>query len=850
MTRSSVKVVERVARALISIAGMGTILAVGMICLFLVWVVAPLFFPAKVSAAHSQARDPLPEGTQSARLEVDEYRRIAVTLESNGTLESRRLDTGAVLELTQPFGSNPPTAMAFAHGAALFGFDDGSLRFGRIGFEPRILEADSIPAEQRALSRGALIEFEHGLLERTPTDQFRLQRMRFELQAPMTSTHSARVALVDHTSTETQHRIAVFYADGTLALYGVDEKTNLVTGETTRTLNEGRVPYKPLPDRDRPEHLVLASGGSSLYLIWRDGLAQRFDTRDYENVKLAEIVDLVPEASASVTVVTTLLGETSLAIGDSTGRVCVWFPTKPADASTSDKQVLTRVHVLEGAQTAVTAIRPSERTRMLAVGHADGEVDVFYATSARRIANSHIESNESVQAIALAPKEDALVALTRNHVWSADFDAGHPEAGIAGMFTPVWYEGYALPQHVWQSSGGSDEAEPKLGMLPLIFGTLKATFYSLLFGVPLALLAAIYSSEFLNPRLRVPIKSGIEMMASLPSVVLGFFAAIIFAPFVQAFVPTVIAAFFAIPLSLLLGAHLWQLIPARLALRWGDLQRFGFIALCLPLGVLLAIAAAPLLEQGLFAGDFKQWLNGGPGGALGGWWFLLLPLAAALVVFLMNRSVVPKLCAISVSWDRAACARADLGLFAAGAIASVLLALLCASALSALGFDARGSLVGTFVQRNALIVGFVMGFAIIPIIYTLAEDALASVPAHLRLASLGCGATPWQTAVRVIIPTAMSGLFSALMIGLGRAVGETMIVLMAAGNTAIMDMNVFSGFRTLSANIATELPEAVKNSTHYRLLFFAALTLFAITFLVNTLAEVVRQRFRKRAFML
>jgi phosphate transport system permease protein len=150
------------------------------------------------------------------------------------------------------------------------------------------------------------------------------------------------------------------------------------------------------------------------------------------------------------------------------------------------------------------------------------------------------------------------------------------------------------------------------------------------------------------------------------------------------------------------------------------------------------------------------------------------------------------------------------------------------------------------VQRNALVVGFVMGFAIIPIVYTIAEDALAAVPDHLRAASLGAGATTWQTTVRVVVPTAMSGLFSAVMIGFGRAVGETMIVLMAAGNTPVMDWNVFNGFRTLSANIAVELPEAVQGSTHYRMLFLAALVLFAITFVLNTLAETVRLRYRKR----
>ena len=101
-----------------------------------------------------------------------------------------------------------------------------------------------------------------------------------------------------------------------------------------------------------------------------------------------------------------------------------------------------------------------------------------------------------------------------------------------------------------------------------------------------------------------------------------------------------------------------------------------------------------------------------------------------------------------------------------------------------------------------------------------------------------------------IVPTAMSGLFSAIMIGLGRAVGETMIVLMAGGNTPVTDWNLFNGFRTLSANIAVELPEAVRDSTHFRTLFLAALTLFLLTFVVNTAAELVRLRFRRRALQL
>lgn len=150
-----------------------------------------------------------------------------------------------------------------------------------------------------------------------------------------------------------------------------------------------------------------------------------------------------------------------------------------------------------------------------------------------------------------------------------------------------------------------------------------------------------------------------------------------------------------------------------------------------------------------------------------------------------------------------------------------------------------------YEQRNSLVVGIAMGFAVTPTIFSIAEDAIFSVPKALTSGSLALGATPWQTLIGVVLLTASPGIFSAVMIGLGRAVGETMIVLMATGNTAVMDFSVFSGFRTLSANIGVEMPEAGVGETHYRLLFLSALVLFAFTFLVNTMAELVRQRLRE-----
>jgi phosphate transport system permease protein len=267
-------------------------------------------------------------------------------------------------------------------------------------------------------------------------------------------------------------------------------------------------------------------------------------------------------------------------------------------------------------------------------------------------------------------------------------------------------------------------------------------------------------------------------------------------------------------------------------------------------------------------GDVRGWLDSrigndvGGWGALGatpGWLFLLWPIVGIALTLLYNLSIRPRLQFLR-TLDRTATGVVELVRFVVVVLVSVLLAWALGALLSMAGFDLRepippdsffqGGLIGQYIQRNTLIIGIIMGFAIIPIIYTVSEDALSSVPNTLRSAALGAGATPWQTAIRIVLPVAVSGIFSACMIGFGRAAGETMIVLMAGGNTATLDPSIFTGIRPLSANIATELPEAPVGSTHYRVLFLSAMLLFVLTFILNTLAEIIRQRFRKRAYQL
>jgi phosphate transport system permease protein len=323
----------------------------------------------------------------------------------------------------------------------------------------------------------------------------------------------------------------------------------------------------------------------------------------------------------------------------------------------------------------------------------------------------------------------------------------------------------------------------------------------------------------------------------------------VLAPIIERALPAIIVGMVTVPLALLLGAFLWQLLPKAGRARLGA-WRFAGMCLALPLGVWVAELLARPVERWLFAGDLMAWLAGRVGDGTGGWMLLLVPLSGLATAWLIASRVNPALRGPSRLWSAARAAWVELAKFALATVFALSAAWLASLALSAAGLDPRGAYVGQYEQLNALVVGCVMGFAIIPIIYTLAEDALSTVPQHLRSASLGAGATLWQTATRIVIPTAMSGLFSAVMVGVGRAVGETMIVLMAAGNTPVLDWNIFNGFRTLSGNIAEELPEAVKDSTHYRTLFLAALVLFALTFILNTVAEQVRQRFRKRAYQM
>jgi phosphate transport system permease protein len=840
-TRWGVRALDVVSRWVITVGGIGTVAAVSTVFLLLLWVVFPLLLPAKTGNPGRMAAD---GASRALRIGVDDYHSIAWVLRDDGTIVARAFDTGAQLEARRLFPGKTITAAAFAAGgtSVAFGFDDGTVALGHIGFATTFLDQATAPAELQRLAAGARTVAGQAIAQRISPAQLRLQRLDVSFDEPAPGVSTAAVRLLDRSGSGAEGAYAELHADGGFQLVRLARRENMLTGEVVTSRIPTVLPAAQIPGKALPSWLLLSDSADSVLLAWPDGSTVRYLLRDQVAAPIMEQVSLLEDRSRTVTALAWLLGRTTVLAGDSSGRIGSWFPVRSTPGA---PPILERARLLEGAGRAVTALATSSRSRLLVAGFADGTVEVRHATSQKLLARVQAATGRPVDAVALAPKDDGIVALAGGSLAHWEFDPGHPESSVRSLFLPVWYEGAPGPAHVWQSSAATDDFEPKFGLLPLIFGTLKATLYSLVFGVPIALLAAIFTSEFLTPRLRGRIKPVVELMASLPSVVLGFLAALVIAPFVAGRLADVLALILVGPVTFLWGAYLWQLIPYRLTLRF-QRWRFPAMFLAIPATLLGARALGPLIERYCFAGNILRWLDGGIGGAAGGWAYLLVAPSGLAVLLLIGRYVNPCLSAAARSWPRGKCALIELGKFVGGLLAAILLAAIAGNLLAALGSDPRGPLLGTYVQRNSLVVGFVMGFAIIPIIYTIAEDALAAVPDHLRSASLASGATPWQTAWRIVIPTATSGLFSAVMIGLGRAVGETMIVLMAAGNTPILDWNVFNGFRTLSANIAVELPEAVRNSTHYRTLFLAALVLFMITFVLNTCAELVRISFRKK----
>ncbi len=546
---------------------------------------------------------------------------------------------------------------------------------------------------------------------------------------------------------------------GKLHITRLEKSGSLMEDESKMTISTSEITR---PKNEKIQDIVLSKDQKSLYVLIANNSLLYYDISDLKKPLLLQTLPIGSE-NENVSQIKLLVGGISLIVGTSSGKLSQWSPVRDGQ----NRKRLQKLREFKTLTSSIIDIVPEYRRKGFLVIDRSGSLAIYYSTSNRLLLLNKLKQTDASR-VYVSPRSNAALIETRSgKLQFHKIKNEHPEISWAALWKKNWYESYQKPEHVWQSSASSDDFEPKFGLSPLAFGTLKAAFYAMLFATPLALLGAIYAAQFMAPRLRQVVKPSIEIMEALPTVIIGFLAGLWLAPIVEGSLAAIILMLLLIPIGVIAFGYYWQKLPINIRSRIPDgWESIILVPIILLVGWIIFTLIGPGIENSFFNGSLTTWIQ------------------------------------------------QELGI--------------------------------PYSQKNAVVVGLAMGVAVIPTIFSIAEDALFAVPKHLIQGSLALGATQWQTLKQVVLLTASPGIFSAVMIGFGRAVGETMIVLMATGSTAIMDFSALLGMRTFSANIATEIPEAEVGSTHYRVLFLTALILFIFTFFFNTIAEVVRQRLRRK----
>jgi phosphate transport system permease protein len=725
---------DRSARVVVWVGGIATIFSILGIFLYLMWEVVPLFQATNGSvSADVHVQEKAGFTAEATVIGLGEYQEVAFVLSGN-QLQFIKIPEGELLSQVGETFNFPGTVQS-------------AVLIGQKGHRVSVAMQEGMAVPVTIQFRS---EFEGSIRTIVPT---------YNVGHPIrVIPDGEKLVHHAHAQQEEKQLIAAVTSVGELWLTKVEEPGDFsFSDETIVTQQQLKMPEQAIITK-----LVLDGFGKRLVAGTEQGELLEWSLRDGEETNVRRMA--VGEPGDAVTALTYLNGERTLVVGTQAGQVMTWVPMDERKARTIVP--FRKVFTFQAHVGAVQAISPSQRDKGFLTADSQGNVILHHATTGRTIMEFDGVSTET-RALRFSPKANGGAWLGADgRLRTFSIDNPHPEITFQALFFPVTYEGYEEPERIWQSSSGSDDFEPKFGMMPLIFGTLKGTIYAMILAIPLAVMGAVYTAMFMHPHLRAIVKPGIEIMAALPSVVLGFLAGLWFAPLLEKIFPAVVAGILMLPVMIGLVCLLWQILPRSFA----KLDRYGIDLLLIMVAVVVTVgmclASNAWIEAVVFGGNYKQWLTD------------------------------------------------HLGL--------------------------------VYDQRNAIVISFAMGFAVIPIIFSIAEDSLSNVPRHLVAGSLALGATKWQTLTRLVLISASPGIFSALMIGFGRAVGETMIVLMATGNTPIVDWSVFNGFRTLSANIAVEMPEAPHGGTLYRVLFLSGLILFAFTFGINTMAELIRQRLREK----
>ncbi len=730
------KVKNSLAKWMITLGGISVLFTLVLIFMYLLYVIKPIFESAKVDVT---AKFVINEEYKVLATGVDELKEVAYSITEEGKINFYQLVDGD----GHKAGEKILSQQLVADGESL-------TQLINVGQKQKLL-IDSAGNVQLIVP-SFTANFTSGKRVIIPSIRYPLGKEYLPIDE-----NNAAITKLSFAMDDEKAIFVAFTQDNRLI------KTTLLAEDDFNYDTAYEVQYQEIDYEAKQVNDILVSSGLSMAFIRQNDQVAVFSL-DYKPELKATIIPQLAQNKSTPNHITTmalLSGGSSILLGDDNGSVSQWFEVA-TDEGREFKEIR-RFKVSDNEP--VIAIYTEQYRKSFYTETPSGEMGMFYTTSEADLWRGNLHQGNA-QALSIAPRADGLVVFSNNELAIFSVKNEHPEVTWQALWQEVWYESYPEPEFIWQSTSGSDDFEAKFSLVPISFGTIKAASYAMMFAVPIALTAAIYTAYFMTPGMRRKVKPTIEMMEALPTVILGFLAGLWLAPIIEIYLPAICLLLVFIPSSVFITAFSWHKLPRKYKALIPETWAPIILIPAILLASYAAFALSPVLELHLFGGDVRQYITN------------------------------------------------DLGI--------------------------------SFDQRNALVVGIAMGFAVIPTIFSMAEDAIFSVPRHLTSGSLALGATQWQTLIKVVLLTASPGIFSAVMMGLGRAVGETMIVLMATGNTPILDWSIFQGMRTLAANIAVEMPESEVGSSHYRILFLAAFVLFVFTFVVNTLAEFVRQRLREK----
>ena len=490
---------NRAAEWVVGLGGGAVILAIALIFFYLLWVVAPIFVPASIDAPTRMA---LTE--QASRLvDVSENGDAVFRVAANGHLEFYDAQNGtplAAFSIDRPISE----ARRVYPNVDVYSLRDasGGLWFAQTQY------IVNFTGETRTL---------------TP-----------KLEFPFGTTPLALPAGTGAYDTQ--------FEDGVLTLAAIH-------GNSLRlTQYRGVEPGYPLRQPKEVDVPLARSYGYAwigpraqwVYLLDNDGDAQVIGISSIATPQNYVNANLLP-AGTSMTAAAPLLGRYSIAVADSNGGINQWVLLRqdPGYSLSGIRQF--------DITTPAESIIVEPRRKGFATIDADGTMKVLYPTSRRIVASIKTDLTPGTVA-AISPRSDYLLAESASGVIdSFKIHNEHPEISWGTLWSKVWYEGYPEPVYSWQSSSADNDFEPKFSLTPLAFGTLKAAFYALLFAVPIAIMGAIYTAYFMAPSMRALVKPGIEIMAALPTVILGFIGGLWLAPIIETNLSSVLSVFFVLP---------------------------------------------------------------------------------------------------------------------------------------------------------------------------------------------------------------------------------------------------------------------------------------------------------------